>query len=73
MGKKYTATRMIIDPNHVNSDGIAYKIPYGIEADKFYSIVEEFVDLAKVKGLTIRQAQTLFSVCSEYILDRKFD
>lgn len=31
----------------------------------------EFVDLAKVKGLTVSQAQKLFTDCSDMVLDVK--
>lgn len=58
--------------NNVTDSGITYKTPKGIDDDKFYSLIKEFSDLAKVKGLTVRQAQTLFYVCAEYVLDKKF-
>lgn len=70
---KYVSTTMLNSSINVCKNGVSYKIPYGIDSDKFYSLVSEFVDLAKIKGLTIRQAQTLFYVCSEYILDTKFN
>ena len=59
-------------PSKVADNGMAYKIPKGIDSDKFYSLVKEFSDLVKVKGLTVRQAQALFYVCAEYVLDQKF-
>lgn len=70
---KYVSTTLLNLSTNVCDNGVSYKIPHGIDSDKFYSIVKEFIDLAKIKGLTIRQAQTLFHVCSEYILDTKFD
>lgn len=70
---KYVSTTMLKSSTNICDNGVSYKIPYGMDSDKFYSIVNEFVDLVKIKGLTIRQAQTLFYVCSEYILDTKFN
>lgn len=70
--EKYILTEMIADKHFVTDNGLSYKIPYGIDANEFYAIVKEYVELAKVKGLTTRQAQILFHVCSEYVLDRKF-
>lgn len=49
--------------------GISYDIPNGIDDDVFYNLIYEFVDLAKNKGLTIRQAQYLFDACSDYVLE----
>lgn len=40
--------------------GNRYEVPNGIEYEKFNELIYEFVDLAKVKELTIRQAQYLF-------------
>lgn len=70
---KYVSTTMLKSSTNVAQNGVSYKVPYGIDLDKFYSLVNEFVDLVKIKGLTIRQAQILFHVCSEYILDTKFN
>ena len=70
---KYITTKMLEDSTNVCDNGISYKIPHGINSDKFYSLVKEFVDLLRIKGLTVRQAQLLFQVCSEYILDTKLN
>lgn len=51
--------------------GNCYEIPKGIDDKTFYDFIYEFVDLAKEKGLTIRQAQYLFKACSDYVLDSK--
>ncbi len=51
--------------------GNCYEVPNGIEYEKFNELIYEFVDLAKVKGLTIRQAQYLFKACSDYVLENK--
>ena len=32
-------------------------------------IVNQFMTIAKANGLTIRQAQKIFRICSEYVLD----
>lgn len=69
---EYISTTMLNFSSNVCENGVSYKIPHGMNSEIFYSIVKEFVDLVKIKGLTIRQAQTLFNVCSEYILDTKF-
>ena len=69
---KYITTKMLEDSTNVCDNGISY-IPHGINSDKFYSLVKEFVDLLRIKGLTVRQAQILFQVCSEYILDTKLN
>lgn len=51
--------------------GNSYKIPNGMEDLAFYALVYEFTDLAKEKGLTVRQAQYLFDACSDYVLENK--
>ena len=51
--------------------GKGYETPQGLEENKYYELMYEFVDLAKVKGLTIRQAQKLFTDCADMILDIK--
>lgn len=51
--------------------GKGYETPVGLTEDKYYELMYEFIDLAKVKGLTVRQAQKLFTDCSDAILDTK--
>lgn len=51
--------------------GNCYEIPQNIEDENFYELMYEFIDLAKVKGLTVRQAQYLFHACSDYVLESK--
>lgn len=51
--------------------GNSYEIPRGINDLEFYNLMYEFVDLAKIKGLTIRQAQYLFKACGDYVLENK--
>lgn len=49
--------------------GNCYEIPRNIETENFYSMIYEFVNLAKEKGLTVRQAQMLFKACEDYVLE----
>lgn len=51
--------------------GSAYDAPYGISEEKYIEIIEEFVGLAKIKGLTVRQAQKLFTDCANAVLGTK--
>ena len=51
--------------------GNSYEHPYGIEEEKYYELMYEFIDLAKVKGLTVRQAQKLFTDCADMVLCTK--
>lgn len=55
----------------VSKYGKAYEYPDGIDENKYYELIYEFVDLAKVKGLTVRQAQKLFTDCSDAVLSTK--
>lgn len=58
-------------PLNSTKAGNGYEIPKGIDDLKFYDLMYEFVDLAKVKGLTVRQAQYLFKACVDYVLETK--
>lgn len=49
--------------------GTVYEHPRGVEAEKYYELMYEFIDLAKSKGLTVRQAQKLFVDCSDMVLE----
>ena len=49
--------------------GKGYESPQGLEVNRYYELMYEFVDLAKVKGLTVRQAQKLFTDCADMVLD----
>lgn len=51
--------------------GNSYEPPNGIEEEKYYEMLYEFVDLAKVKGLTVKQAQKLFNDCADIVLYTK--
>lgn len=58
-------------PINATKAGNSYEVPKGIDELKFYDLIYEFVDLAKIKGLTIRQAQFLFKACGDYVLENK--
>lgn len=51
--------------------GKGYETPLDLDENKYYEIMYEFIDLAKVKGLTIRQAQKLFTDCADAVLSTK--
>ena len=51
--------------------GKGYESPQGLEGNQYYELIYEFVDLAKVKGLTVRQAQKLFTDCADAVLSTK--
>lgn len=51
--------------------GNCYEVPVGIDDKKFNELIYEFVNIAKTKGLTVRQAQYLFKACSDYVLENK--
>ena len=55
------------------NSGNNYEIPVNMNDEDFYNLVYEFVDLAKVKGLTVRQAQHLFKTCADYVLESKLN
>lgn len=50
--------------------GKVYDEPYGLD-DNYYEIMQQFIELAKVKGLTVRQAQKLFIDCADAVLSTK--
>lgn len=51
--------------------GKGYETPQGLEESQYYELMYDFVDLAKVKGLTVRQAQKLFTDCADAVLSTK--
>lgn len=53
--------------------GISYETPVGLDEKTYYEMIYEFVDFVKTKGLTIKQAQKLFSDCSDAILHTKLN
>lgn len=58
-------------PSTCTKSGISYEIPRNINEETFYSLIYEFVDFAKIKGLTVREAQLLFKACEDYVLENK--
>lgn len=48
-----------------------HKNPKEINQENYNELIHEFVNLVKEKGLTVRQAQKLFSDCSDTLLDEK--
>lgn len=59
------------DAHETTKKGIRYDIPNGLDGEKYIRIIEEFVDMSKVKGLTVRQAQYVFEACIDYVLESK--
>lgn len=61
------------EQERINLDYIIAKFavqePVNIDKEQLRSQVKEMINLAKIKGLTVRQAQLLFQICSEYILE----
>lgn len=51
--------------------GKVYEEPQGLDENKYYEIMYEFIDLAKIKGLTVRQAQKLFADCTDAVMSTK--
>lgn len=49
--------------------GAVYEEPYGLKNEQnYYEIMDEFINFAKIKGLTVRQAQKLFTDCADAVL-----
>lgn len=63
--------REFFDATSTTNAGNYYEIPINMKGEDFYKLMYEFIDLAKVKGLTIRQAQHLFITCADYVLESK--
>lgn len=53
--------------------GVGYETPIGLEEDSYYEMMYEFINLAKIKGLTVRQAQKLFTDCADIVLCTKLN
>lgn len=53
--------------------GKAYNIPIGLQEDNYYEMMYDLMNYVNKKGLTTRQAQQLFTDCSDMILDVKSD
>lgn len=53
--------------------GKSYNQPRGISEADYYEMMYEFTNLAKDKGLTVRQAQRLFIDCADAVLSSTVD
>lgn len=53
--------------------GTSYTAPIGLEENDYYEAIYEVLNLVKTKGLTIKQAQKLFTDCSDAILYTKLN
>lgn len=61
--------------NRKNFDTIisqySQEIPCNLNTDALFEQVVEMVNFLKIKGLTIRQAQLLLRITSDFLLDEK--
>ncbi len=55
----------------VSKYGKPYDNPQGIDETTYYNLIYELIDLAKIKGLTVRQTQKLFTDCADAVLSTK--
>lgn len=53
--------------------GKAYNTPTGLQEDNYYEMMYDLMNYVKEKGLTTRQAQHLFTDCSDMVLDVKIN
>lgn len=51
--------------------GKAYDTPLGLQEDNYYEMMYDLMNYVNKKGLTTRQAQSLFTDCADMILDVK--
>lgn len=51
--------------------GKAYDTPLGLQEDNYYEMMYDLMDYVNKKGLTTRQAQSLFTDCFDMVLDVK--
>lgn len=51
--------------------GKGYETPNGLQEDNYYEMMYDLMDYVNKKGLTTRQAQSLFTDCADMILDVK--
>lgn len=51
--------------------GKAYDTPHGLHEDKYYEMMYDLMNYVNKKGLTTRQAQSLFTDCFDMVLDVK--
>ena len=51
--------------------GKAYNTPIGLQEDNYYEMMYDLMGYVNEKGLTVRQAQKLFTDCADMALDVK--
>lgn len=51
--------------------GKSYNTPTGLQEDNYYEMMYDLMDYVNKKGLTTRQAQSLFTDCFDMVLDIK--
>lgn len=51
----------------IQNEGL--QISSDMDEETAIKIVNQFMTITKSNGLTIRQAQMMFRICSEYVLD----
>ena len=51
--------------------GKAYNTPIGLQEDNYYEMMYDLMDYVNEKGLTVRQAQKLFTDCADMVLDAR--
>lgn len=51
--------------------GKGYETPIGLQEDNYYEMMYDLMDYVNKKGLTVRQAQNLFTDCADMVLDIK--
>lgn len=51
----------------IQNEGL--QISSDMDEETAIKIVNQFMTITKSSGLTIRQAQMMFRICSEYVLD----
>lgn len=55
----------------ISKYGKIYEHPDEIDENRYYELIHEFISLAQAKGLTVRQAQKLFTDCTDAVLCTK--
>lgn len=53
--------------------GKRYEVPKGMDAQKYYELMQGVCSLIKEKETTIKQTQKLYLDCSEMILEMKYN
>lgn len=48
-----------------------YETPNGLQEDDYYEMIHNLMNYINKKGLTVRQAQKLFTDCANMVLDTK--